>query len=208
MDELQKHQMQLAFDPAFQQGVDRLRNQFKNLEKDTRVRYIQQLSDSEREKDLRTVPREIKDRIKCRKGCSHCCYIMCSVTNDEADLLVEKIKELGIKIDVQRLQAQARSAGISGQEYIAQVKHKDRRCIFLNEEDACSVYDFRPLTCRNYIALDGPDQCDTREGTLSLPCFASKKLLMIEMAAALVCSGPTFNPHEFGLMAHQLLRRL
>ena len=42
---------------------------------------------------------------------------------------------------------------------------KDRKCVFLDEEGACSVYEARPGVCRKHLVTAKPDQC-VASGTL------------------------------------------
>jgi Fe-S-cluster containining protein len=76
----------------------------------------------------------------CRMGCGHCCYVSVPITDFEARYIGEKINTAP-----------------------APVKHSIRRnltevsgktpCIFL-KDNACSIYEFRPLTCRIHMNFD------------------------------------------------------
>jgi Fe-S-cluster containining protein len=76
----------------------------------------------------------------CKKGCSHCCYVSVPITDFEARYLGEKINTAPVSI-----------------------KHSIRRdlnefsgktpCLFL-KNNACSIYEFRPMTCRIHVNFD------------------------------------------------------
>lgn len=97
--------------------------------------------------------------IQCKKGCSMCCHTQVSVSNDEAVLLADLIKN-GQKIDWQRLHKQ-KEAGNSNSKYY-QLSYQDRACVFLDDEGACSIYENRPMVCRTNNVVSDPKNCDTR----------------------------------------------
>lgn len=101
----------------------------------------------------------VKDLSSCKLGCSGCCHTQVAVTEDEARLLVERIKD-GISIDKNLLALQMKAKNDHTQFY--QISYDDRKCIFLDENGACRVYEDRPSVCRTNAVLGSPDQCDTR----------------------------------------------
>ena len=103
----------------------------------------------------------VKQMSPCKLGCSACCHTQVSVTDDEADLLVEKIKN-GLDIDYDRLRVQF-AAKNDGTAYF-QIKYEDRKCIFLDENGGCKVYADRPSVCRTNVVLGNADQCNTSQG--------------------------------------------
>ena len=77
----------------------------------------------------------------CRKGCSYCCYIEISISSIEAEYIENKLR-------------------------IKQAPNLDRKeffgtpCPFLNN-NACSIYKYRPFVCRRHHALfDNPEWCN------------------------------------------------
>jgi len=206
MDQLQQYQMQMLSDPDFR---ERIEGMAKSLEKvppgPKRAEFAHQFADGLLKHDLDNLSQDIKDQINCKDSCGNCCYIMVAITDDEADLIIRDIKERGLYIDVERLERQKKAEATTGQEYMQRISYKNRRCVFLNDADNCKIYKHRPLSCRGYVAIGGPIPCDTREGTMGVPCVMSKNQLMIECAATLACGREELGA---GLMAEKLLERL
>jgi len=133
------------------------------------------------------------DEIKCRKGCSHCCYGDTWVTSEEAKLLILGAREGRVFIDVEKLQAQA-----AHEEWDA-VPAAERACVFLGSDGACRVYDVRPMVCRKYHVISDPDECDTFKHP------GHKVLNFVSMEAEIFCSA-AFAVLQSGRMAKMLLQ--
>jgi Fe-S-cluster containining protein len=135
----------------------------KNLKRlnhsDERARFLHQVVE-EYNSEVFSHPL-VKQLSPCQKGCSACCHTQVSVTEDEARLLSQKIRD-GIDVDIQRLKIQM-TAGNEAEAFF-KLDFETRRCIFLDDQGACRVYEDRPAVCRNNVVLGSPDQCDTREG--------------------------------------------
>ena len=104
--------------------------------------------------------------ISCKKGCSYCCEQLVAVSVDEAQYILDMARENKIHIDWKKARDQA-SRGIDS--WIDRGKEK-RTCVFL-KDGACSIYEVRPGTCRNYHAYSPPDQCDVtnKDGSPVVP---------------------------------------
>ena len=76
----------------------------------------------------------------CRMGCGHCCYVSVSITDFEAKWIGERlnIKPAPIKQSIRRSLTK-----VSGKT----------PCVFL-KDNSCSIYEFRPLTCRIHMNFD------------------------------------------------------
>jgi Fe-S-cluster containining protein len=96
-------------------------------------------------------------KITCRKSCSHCCYIHASAGDSEVKDLVASIKSGEVKISENLLNFQST---LYQSQYEATPIEK-RRCIFLQEDNSCGVYERRPLSCRIHHSLSPPEKCDT-----------------------------------------------
>lgn len=94
----------------------------------------------------------------CKKGCDGCCHTQVSVTEDEAIILARHI-ESGLSIDLDRLNLQMDTKNNSAEFF--KLKYADRRCIFLDQDGACRVYEDRPSVCRTNAVLGSASQCDT-----------------------------------------------
>lgn len=104
----------------------------------------------------------VKQMSPCQKGCHACCHTQVSITEDEAELLILKIKEDGITIDQDLLKQQMSAKNDSASYY--QIDFSARKCIFLNDQGECQVYEDRPSVCRTNAVLGSKDQCDTSNG--------------------------------------------
>jgi uncharacterized protein len=100
----------------------------------------------------------VQELSPCKAGCSACCHTQVSVTEDEAELLAQRVRE-GVKINSFKLKLQMQAANDSGAYF--QMKYQDRRCVFLNDEGSCTVYNDRPSVCRTNAVLGAATQCDT-----------------------------------------------
>lgn len=98
-------------------------------------------------------------QISCRAGCSACCFTAVGVTQDEAELLAERVAG-GVEIDMELLQRQQEPARDDKAWFTDEIKHADRRCVFLSPEGKCRVYEDRPAACRKYFVTSDPKFCD------------------------------------------------
>jgi len=90
----------------------------------------------------------------CKKGCSFCCYLNVDLSEQEGEILLSKVtdedwkileRQSKYKLDTWRVQ-----------------KYSDQKCIFL-KQGVCSVYEDRPLKCRNYFVTGNPKKCNTEK---------------------------------------------
>jgi hypothetical protein len=103
----------------------------------------------------------VKELSPCKQGCSACCHTQVSITQDEAELLAHRVQQ-GIGVDMQKLEIQA-LAGNDSDAYF-DLSFEDRRCVFLDDQGSCRVYEDRPSVCRTNVVLGDANQCDTSNG--------------------------------------------
>ncbi|MFA7613602.1 MAG: YkgJ family cysteine cluster protein [Candidatus Caldatribacteriota bacterium] len=84
----------------------------------------------------------------CKKGCAHCCHNEVSVTEDEIDLIIQKANPI---IDKDLLKKQ--------KENFSKLSYEERKCVFLDENNSCSIYPHRPSVCRTNAVIGEPEQC-------------------------------------------------
>jgi Fe-S-cluster containining protein len=97
----------------------------------------------------------------CFKGCSFCCHIHVTVTKAEADACVTYAKANNVDIDYKLLQAQQ---GLVMENWKS-IPYNMRKCVFL-KDNACSVYEYRPINCRKYYVVTDPKLCSTELHTM------------------------------------------
>jgi Fe-S-cluster containining protein len=98
--------------------------------------------------------------IACKKGCSWCCYQNVEVTIPETILAAI---EVGISDDPRQQTVRDTAAAIAGLDNIERVQ-TGKPCPFL-VDNACSIYQRRPIPCRNFLA---PDAEGCRTGLMSV----------------------------------------
>ncbi|MCK5073778.1 MAG: YkgJ family cysteine cluster protein [Bacteriovoracaceae bacterium] len=137
----------------------------------------------------------VTSEISCKRGCSFCCHTQVSVTCDEAELFAEKVIK-GHKIDFFRLYIQSQAGNNSEKWYL--LPYEMRKCVFLNDNDECSIYDDRPSVCRTNYVFSIPFSCSTQDGLeKSVRLLLTKEADMIIMAANL-------NSNENGVLPYLL----
>lgn len=95
--------------------------------------------------------------VKCGRGCASCCHLNVDITAQEAELLALCVREAeGVSIDMQRLHRQADTPW-------DELPPADQRCVFLGADNACTVYEHRPGSCRKYFVVTDPQFCDTAQ---------------------------------------------
>ncbi len=135
-----------------------LRKLNKNHDSIRRARYIHRVVDEANEA-IFSDP-QIKKLSPCESGCSACCHTQVSVTRDEAELLAKRVND-GIAIDLHKLNIQMTAKNSSTSWY--ELSFDERKCVFLNQNKECSVYEDRPSVCRTNAVLGEASQCDTSE---------------------------------------------
>ncbi len=161
-----------------------------------RARFIHRLVDEASAQSFSSST--VKELSPCKKGCSACCHTQVSVTQDEAHLLAQKVSE-GVEIDLQRLLSQA-SAKNTATDYYA-MSFEQRKCVFLDEEGACSVYADRPSVCRTNVVLGSADQCDTKDSI-------KPTRLVKTQEADLVIYASYLNSENSGTLSYMLAKAL
>lgn len=102
---------------------------------------------------------DIAKQITCKKGCWRCCATHVDITEDEAELLAELVKE-GVVIDREKLKRQSTA---NSETWLKQVP-QDWKCVFLDKDSGtCNVYEYRPVSCRKLISLSPASNCDPKK---------------------------------------------
>jgi Fe-S-cluster containining protein len=127
--------------------------------------------------------------ISCRKGCGACCRQVVPISQPEARLIAEVLEQMP---EPRRSEVRARFADalekLSGTDLPERMRHADTleaderqrlaldyfrqgiACPFL-EDEACSIYENRPLACREYLVTTPAVNCSvpTLEPVVRVP---------------------------------------
>lgn len=96
-------------------------------------------------------PDENKKDIRCKAGCTACCFIDVDVSGDEAGVIIDYCRENNIEIDREYLTKQAA---------VGRKSYSDlSKCFFL-KDNLCSIYPVRPIACRKHWVKSDPILCD------------------------------------------------
>lgn len=111
---------------------------------------------------------EFPHSVICRSGCSDCCHALFDLSFIEAYALNQAFHQsFGFgpqrssivtaadaadrqSVKLKRHYYQCAAEGMNEEEIFQQAGQARVRCPLLGSEEACSLYDFRPITCRVY----------------------------------------------------------
>jgi len=149
--------------------------------------------------EMRTAITPEHESVACRKGCSHCCMNLVTVSPVEVLALAEHIKG---RDDADALIEKTRQAAaeVPANDVLAR-KSMRIPCPLLDDQGACSVYDERPLTCRAYASFD-VDRCvaDLETGSADVPVAMgaqqNRLLIMLALSASMRDADVPFGQYE------------
>jgi Fe-S-cluster containining protein len=127
------------------------------------------------------------DKLACGKGCALCCHNRVTAGPHEILTLAHAIEQLPDPQRAAMVERVARNAerveAMSG----AEAFRTPMRCAMLDQDNACSLYDDRPSSCRKYHSLSLKD-CETsfsRPSDLGSKIRLSTPLLAASAAQAM-----------------------
>ncbi len=156
--------------------------------------YNKQINDNL--KEHKKFNKKLAKKITCKVGCSACCYQHVYIADFEASNIVYEIKERGIEIDLELLDLQSKNEDHKEHE---KLPHEKRKCVFLGTDNKCSIYNFRPLSCRKYFSLDDPIKCNTD---------TVQKIKRFQSPLAEIIQTGIMNKFEGGTLATQIKNQL
>lgn len=152
---------------------------------------VHQIIDALVERERKTNPNS--RRIKCRGGCSTCCYIKVSATEEEGRLLAPYVPDDARE----KLERQAKMQTVTDW---GRLSDADAACVFLDRPTGmCKVYEKRPAVCRLAYSLTGPSTCGRKP--------VGKNTAMIWFRAEAVVAAYV-SLKSFGSLPEMLLRGL
>lgn len=107
--------------------------------------------------------------LQCQRGCAHCCHTGVTLTQIEWDGILKLAQEKGIDLDeiIERSQRTIRKVRgvLDSKKDLDQVDWHNvvinQPCPFLGEDQACTIYEDRPLDCRLVVAFAAP--CESKK---------------------------------------------
>lgn len=76
--------------------------------------------------------------LRCQKGCEACCHVSLSVGPVEADAV-----RAGLRLLPAEVRERVRRRGERDD------MNREPRCVFLDDDGSCAIYEQRPLVCRS-----------------------------------------------------------
>ncbi|MDA0692228.1 MAG: YkgJ family cysteine cluster protein [Nitrospinae bacterium] len=157
-DELIKYIQARFSEQEIEETYARMSETAKSLAKDEKITPLQAFW-----KLLDQAYREKAPPLQCGEGCAHCCYTGVALTQMEWDGILNLVQEKGIDLEavIERSQKTIRKV----REVLKSNKNLDQvdwhnlvinqPCPFLGEDQACTIYEDRPLDCRLVVAFRG-----------------------------------------------------
>ncbi len=121
--------------------------------------------------------------VRCGKGCSACCRMWVGITQDEAQLLAQRVRE-GVVIDSRRLALQAACPDPTSH---FQLGPESARCVFLGRDGACRVHEDRPSACRLVLVASDPALCATADFQTRIAAVIAPDAELLASAALSAC---------------------
>lgn len=162
-----------------------------------RARFVHEMIDHEMTELFKN--EAVQRLTACKKGCAACCHTQVSVTEDEADLLAKRVMD-GAALNWANLYKQ-KNAGDKFQEFM-NISYNERRCVFLKDDQTCSVYEDRPSVCRTNAVVGTKEQCDTQNGQMQT------QQILNTYNADMIIMGAYINSHENGALPNMLWKKL
>lgn len=125
----------------------------------------------------------------CRKGCAYCCHVYVETTIDEALSIKNYCHQHNITIDKEALEKQ---------KNLELNTWNGRKCVFLSDDNTCSIYEVRPMICRKYYVSSEPKLCDVTTGI--------NKIAILHNIDVEVMAAGIFRVRDAGSLPQQLLK--
>jgi len=145
------HKLPQAIQVKILKNIKLWAERLKKFKGKKRAKYFYTQIDQAVSDDLASFKIKENLPISCKKGCSHCCHMNIDVFKDEATLLAGKIKSGEISYNKAEFDAQKNMSA-------ADFQNNPKPCIFLKDSQ-CSIYKYRPATCRKYFVVGDPNDC-------------------------------------------------
>lgn len=107
-----------------------------------------------------------KNIVACKKGCANCCHGRVWITQLEADLIA-KTQDLQVpRVDD------------NTDEKTFPLRDSNRPCPFLSVDQACTIYNVRPLVCRTHFNFELTNElCQYKNADIAMPLLDRHKTI-------------------------------
>jgi Fe-S-cluster containining protein len=137
---------------------------------------------------------EVIRKVRCGKGCAHCCRLWVGITRDEAALLAERVKAGTAHPDAGRMERQRHWD--SPMAFVGKPAEATS-CVFLGPDQACTVYEDRPSICRAVLVASDPEACRALETATTTTAVLNPYLDAV-VSAALTVDAEGDPPPPYG----------
>ena len=154
---LKDHLAALMEDPENKETIDQILKLIKGYKDQLRALRAQDTIATIKEvykaidNFFNNAPVDNKKDIRCKTGCTACCFIDVDISFDEVAAIINYCDHNGIEIDKEYLEKQAAVGRKKYSEF--------SRCVFL-KDNMCSIYPVRPIACRKHWVKTDPSFCD------------------------------------------------
>jgi len=148
---------------------------------------------------------DVAARVRCARGCSHCCRMWVGVAREEAELLALRVREGKARPDAARLRAQA--AWTTPAEFVGRPL-EEASCVFLGPDGACAVHADRPAICRAVLVTSDPGLCRDADGASRVTAVLNPYVEVLVSALLTVDADGAPAPPQGRHLAHELARIL
>jgi Fe-S-cluster containining protein len=161
---LQEYSNDIDVSVKIHQALDFYISQYKNLVRDEHNDILGVISSFHLELDNQVEAKKIKvpelaKDIKCKMGCSHCCYYNVDISRHEAALIKNFTIDSKMKIDKSLLMRQVVCTSVKAW---GRLDIQEKRCVFLNGMGFCTIYKHRPAACRKLLIITDPELCNLK----------------------------------------------
>ncbi len=162
-----------------------------------KARFVHEMVDQEMSELYKN--ENVQKLTACQKGCAACCHTQVSVTQEEADLLAQRVLD-GTEINWTNLQIQ-KDAGTNFERFM-QIPYGQRKCVFLKDDNSCGIYEDRPSVCRTNAVVGSKDQCENKDGQIQ------KQQILNTYNADMIVMGAYMYTQKSGVLPQMLWEKL
>lgn len=152
----------------------------------------------------------------CKRGCGWCCHQPVFLTAPEAVVIVGHLRATWSAERIGRLCAELSARNAERREQIDNrgLRAAGEPCMFLDEENSCTIHDVRPLTCRGFLSSSAEACAERYIDPVAAPpppidphAHTAARGVVHGLSAALTGAGMAGGMSEMGVLLMQLLVR-